>query len=88
MLPKSLLALLLAATAVASSAIPAGAQDTGLAGMHSLRREGGKLCMSDHWHYGSSGGSSMGGGGGQRRVAAGGAGGGGARRDMDDEIPF
>ena len=50
-----MLALLLAATAVASSAIPASAQDGGLAAMHSLRREGGRLCMSDHWHYGSSG---------------------------------
>ncbi len=57
MLPKSMLALLLAATAIAASAIPASAQDTGLAGMHALRREGGRLCMSDHWHYGSSGGS-------------------------------
>ena len=55
MLPKSMLALLLAAAAVASSAIPASAQDGGLAAMHSLRREGGRLCMSDHWHYGSSG---------------------------------
>ncbi len=25
--------------------------------MHAMRREGGKLCMSDHWHYGSSSGS-------------------------------
>ena len=57
MLPKSMLALLLAAAAVASSAIPASAQDGGLAAMHSLRREGGRLCMSDHWHYGSSSGS-------------------------------
>ena len=50
-----MLALLLAAIAVASFAIPASAQDSGLAAMHTMRREGGKLCMSDHWHYGSSG---------------------------------
>jgi hypothetical protein len=55
MLPKSMLALLLLAIAVASFAIPASAQDGGLAAMHSMRREGGRLCMSDHWHYGSSG---------------------------------
>jgi hypothetical protein len=50
-----MLALLLAAAAVATSAIPASAQDSGLASMHAMRREGGRLCMSDHWHYGSSG---------------------------------
>jgi hypothetical protein len=55
MLPKSMLALVLAAVAAASFVIPANAQDSGLAAMHSMRREGGKLCMSDHWHYGSSG---------------------------------
>jgi hypothetical protein len=31
------------------------ADQTGLASMHAMRREGGKLCMTDHWHYGSSG---------------------------------
>jgi len=50
-----MLALLLAATAVSSVVIPASAQDGGLAAMHAMRREGGRLCMSDHWHYGSSG---------------------------------
>jgi hypothetical protein len=34
---------------------PASADVTGLAGMHTLRHEGGRLCMADHWHYGSSG---------------------------------
>jgi len=33
----------------------ASADTTGLASMHALRREGGRLCMADHWHYGSSG---------------------------------
>lgn len=31
------------------------ADSTGLAGMHAWRRERGRTCMSDHWHYGSSG---------------------------------
>jgi len=34
---------------------PVVADETGLASMHALRRERGRLCMSDHWHYGSSG---------------------------------
>lgn len=35
----------------------AQAQETGLAeALHDLRMEGGRLCMSDHFHYGSSNG--------------------------------
>jgi hypothetical protein len=30
------------------------AAETGLATMHAWRRERGRICMSDHWHYGSS----------------------------------
>ena len=45
---------LVAATAI----IPAFADQTGMAGIHDLRREGGRLCMSDHWHYGSGNGPS------------------------------
>lgn len=37
---------------------PAVADETGMAGMHDWRREAGKTCMSDHWHYGSSNGMS------------------------------
>jgi hypothetical protein len=33
----------------------ASADVTGLASMHALRRERGRTCMSDHWHFGSSG---------------------------------
>ncbi len=34
--------------------VAASAQEiSGLAAMHDLRRERGKLCMSDHWHSGS-----------------------------------
>lgn len=35
---------------------PALADQTGLADMHALRREGGRTCMSDHFHSGSSSG--------------------------------
>ena len=31
---------------------------TGLAAAHNLRRESGRLCFSDHFHYGSSAGKS------------------------------
>jgi hypothetical protein len=38
---------------------PAMAQETGLAeALHVLRNESGKLCMSEHFHYGSSNGLS------------------------------
>jgi hypothetical protein len=49
---------LVAAVAVATSVdVPvAVADDTGLAtSLHAVRRERGKLCLTDHWHYGSSG---------------------------------
>ncbi len=35
-------------------ALPAVADDNGLASaIHDVRRESGKLCQVDHWHYGS-----------------------------------
>jgi|SRR6476619_4294660 hypothetical protein len=55
MLPNKMLALVLAAVAAASFSIPAYSAETGLAAMHAMRREGGRLCFTDHWHYGSSG---------------------------------
>ena len=56
MLPKSMFALVLGAFVASSAAIPAYSSDTGLAQtLHAMRREGGRLCMVDHWHYGSSG---------------------------------
>ncbi|MDP1907786.1 MAG: hypothetical protein Q8K85_05765 [Hyphomicrobium sp.] len=58
MLPKTMLALMLAAVAATTIALPVSAQESGLAAMHAMRREGGRLCMADHWHYGSSGTSS------------------------------
>jgi hypothetical protein len=42
--------------ALLSVVIPVSAyaqEISGLAAMHDLRRERGKLCMSDHWHSGS-----------------------------------
>lgn len=39
-----------------SAATLALADETGLAASHSWRKEGGKVCFSDHWHYGSGSG--------------------------------
>lgn len=36
------------------TAWPALADDTGLSALHALRREGGRTCFLDHYHYGSS----------------------------------
>ena len=47
-----LVAVVVAMTSVEVSSVLA--DETGLASMHALRREAGRLCMSDHWHYGSS----------------------------------
>jgi hypothetical protein len=48
--------LVVAMLAVTSVEIPAASADeTGLATMHAWRRERGRTCMVDHWHYGSSG---------------------------------
>ena len=47
--------VLLALAGAFSLAATAGAfaDDTGLAYSHDLRKEGGRLCMSDHYHSGS-----------------------------------
>lgn len=46
-----------AALAVMSAvSAPAMADDTGFAYMHDLRKEGGRTCFTDHYHYGSGGG--------------------------------
>jgi len=42
--------------ALAALIAPAFADQTGIAEMHSLRREGGRTCMSDHFHSGTSSG--------------------------------
>jgi len=42
--------------ALAAMIAPAFADQSGLADMHALRKEGGRTCMSDHFHSGSSSG--------------------------------
>jgi hypothetical protein len=46
--------------ALSTLSVSAGAfaDDTGFAYSHSLRKEGGRLCMSDHYHQGSGSGRS------------------------------
>lgn len=46
----------LIAIPVATPAVKA--DDTGFAYMHDMRRESGRLCMTDHWHSGSGSGPS------------------------------
>ena len=59
MLPKTILGLTTAVIVAAMPTIVSAATETGLAtALHSVRREGGRLCMTDHWHYGSSNGKS------------------------------
>jgi hypothetical protein len=51
---KSLSVLLAACGLLVMTGVPAVADDTGMAGaLHDLRREGRKVCIVDHWHYGS-----------------------------------
>jgi hypothetical protein len=52
---RVVLGLVAAATAAGIWGAPSWADQTGLASIHVLRREGGRLCMADHFHYGSSG---------------------------------
>jgi len=56
-LKKVVLGIAVAVATATSVEVPiASADDTGLAtSLHAYRREAGKLCLSDHWHYGSSG---------------------------------
>lgn len=52
-MPKSTLGLVALAIAGIFQISPAVADETGFHAIHDLRREGNKLCMSDHWHYGA-----------------------------------
>ena len=45
---------------LAAMIAPAFADQSGLADMHALRKEGGRTCMSDHFHSGSSSGKGAG----------------------------
>jgi len=51
-------ALLALAGAFSLTATAAMADDTGLAYSHTLRKEGGRTCMADHYHSGSGEGRS------------------------------
>ena len=57
MLPRSMFVLVAGALVAAASPVAVNAaSETGLAtSLHDVRREGGRLCLTDHWHYGSSG---------------------------------
>ena len=46
-----------AAALLGVTAAPALADDTGFAYTHDLRREGGRTCFTDHYHYGSGSGA-------------------------------
>jgi len=46
------------AAAAIMSVSPAYADETGLAGIHDMRREGKRVCFTDHFHYGSASGPS------------------------------
>ena len=46
------------AVTLGAAVTPVAADDTGFATMHDLRREGGRLCMSDHFHSGTGSGAS------------------------------
>ena len=54
MIRKTLLAAVL--TAGCTLAFPAVAQETGLDQIHDQARQGGRTCMTSHFHYGSSSG--------------------------------
>lgn len=47
---------LLAATLLAATAVSASAENDGLATIHEWRSEGGRTCMSDHFHDGAGSG--------------------------------
>ena len=51
---KSLVAVLIGGCAILVAA-PVSADETGLAGIHSFRRESGRTCFADHWHTWSGG---------------------------------
>lgn len=45
--------LAVAAIVLGTGLAPAAADQTGFASMHDLARVGGKMCMTDHYHYGN-----------------------------------
>lgn len=53
MTTKPILAMAAFVGVLVSFVLPASADSSGLAGMHDWRKEGGKTCFTDHWHYGN-----------------------------------
>lgn len=54
---KAIVKALVSALALGAVAAPALADDSGFAYMHDLRKEAGKTCFTDHWHYGNGSGA-------------------------------
>lgn len=54
---RTILTAASAAAALSLASLPALAQSTGLEGLHDKRREGGRVCFSDHFHDGSGSGA-------------------------------
>jgi hypothetical protein len=50
------LALAVAATLALGMSALAAAEESGLAGLHEQKREGNRICMSEHFHHGASAG--------------------------------
>lgn len=53
----TILSRTIAVVAITLITCPVLADETGLAGVHAMRREGGRLCFLDHYHYGNSAGA-------------------------------
>lgn len=54
---KGIVKALAAGAVLCAISAPVMADDTGFAYMHDLRKEGGRTCFSDHYHYGSGAGA-------------------------------
>jgi hypothetical protein len=54
---KSIFLRVTAAVVFGALTAPAMADDSGFAYMHDIRKEGGRQCFTDHYHYGNGNGS-------------------------------
>lgn len=54
-MPRTLATAFAAALALTLATAPAWSGSTGLENIHDMRREGKKICFTDHFHYGQSG---------------------------------
>ena len=55
---RSVLTAAVATAGIVAFSLPLLAQGTGLDGLHDKRREGGRICLADHFHDGSGSGKS------------------------------